>query len=69
MLKGILTIYSSETKPEDAYIAVKEHGYWFYIKDSDVTSKATLTLVSTLAAMTGGQPKGPSMTIALPSAK
>lgn len=43
-----LKIHSSEDKPANAFVMVKNRGYWFYIDDSDWESKTTFGIVQVL---------------------
>jgi hypothetical protein len=53
------------TRPEDAYVAVFERGYWFYIGDDDVVSKRTFAILQILLSLTESTDtaKGPVVTI------
>lgn len=67
MMDGIITIYSSESKPtEDVMIRTYLHNHWFYIKNSDVRSKKTLYLMIKLMDLVSVLPpqyQGPSLTL------
>lgn len=67
MMKGIITIYSSETKPtEDVMMSTYLHNHWFYIKASDIRSKQTLYLMIKLMDLVSVLPpqyQGPSLTL------
>ena len=41
-------IYSSKDKPTHATVAVRHHGYWFYIDDTDIHTKLFYNLVRML---------------------
>jgi hypothetical protein len=41
----IMSIYSSTIKPYNPYISIKYRDMWFYIKDSDLSSKRTFMLL------------------------
>jgi hypothetical protein len=58
-------IQSSKTKPDDAFIAVKYRGHWFYIDDRDFRSKRmfSLLLFFFTLAETGAPEKAPILTI------
>ncbi len=43
-----IEVLFSEQKPHDAYVAVHEHGYWFYIGQRDGTSKRTFSFLQLL---------------------
>ncbi|MEZ6140820.1 MAG: hypothetical protein R3B84_09635 [Zavarzinella sp.] len=44
---GLLQVQSccGKKRPENAYIAIEYRGYWYYIVDSDLTSKTTFMLM------------------------
>lgn len=68
LIKDLMTIYSSDSEPNDAFVKTYLHGHWFYIKDSDIASKATFSLLMRLIVITGGiqptaQQQGPTLTI------
>ena len=62
---GLVHIHSSKKKPQDAYLAVHYRGSWFYIEDSDLTSKSTFSLLMQLFALQAGEIKstGPILTL------
>ncbi len=41
----LITIHSSSTYPQNAYLSVEYRGHWFYIDDSDINSKRTFVLL------------------------
>ncbi len=43
-----LTVLSSKQRPKRAFASVKYEDYWFYIENSDITSKRTLGLILAL---------------------
>jgi hypothetical protein len=51
--------------PEEAYVAVRERGYWFYIEDDDLVSKRTFAILQVLLSLTesSGGTRGPVVTI------
>ena len=51
ILRDIIQIKTSETRPEDAMVAIPFRGHWFYIDDEDLTSKRTLGLLSYLVKL------------------
>lgn len=50
-LMDILDIRSSPTTPDNASVAVKHRGHWFYISDLDRQSKDTFNLLSVVFAL------------------
>lgn len=68
LLNGIMHIYYSNSTPPDAFVVAYFHGHWFYIKDSDIDSKATFNLVTQLLSITAGQTEVAQLpSITLPS--
>jgi hypothetical protein len=61
----LVTVRSNSEKPDNACIAVKYRGSWFYVDDSDLNTKYTLLLVEQLAALLGGKVEkaGPVLTL------
>ena len=59
-------ISSSSSKPSNAAIAVNYRGWWFYVADSDVTTKATFQLLGQLFALQSRDKKGSSPLLTLP---
>jgi hypothetical protein len=62
---GLIQINSCSRKPENAYAAIHYRGSWFYIDDSDLTSKSTFSLLTQLFALQAGDIKstGPILTL------
>ncbi len=60
-----IEVLFSEQKPHDAYVAVHEHGYWFYIDQHDASSKRTFSFLQLLLnlAETGTADATPVFTI------
>ena len=48
VIGDIFRVYVSKHRPKTAYLAVPYRGYWFYIEDTDTSSKITLTIFSEL---------------------
>ncbi|MDR2664458.1 MAG: hypothetical protein LBB14_02950 [Puniceicoccales bacterium] len=65
ILGPIFTVYSSKVRPSDAFVAVRHRGYWFYVKDGDVTAKATFMLLMNAFNLQAGDPAtiAPTLTI------
>jgi len=55
----------SEERPEDAYVAVQDRGYWFYIDDRDMISKRTFGVLQILLSLTDSDEgaRGPVVSI------
>jgi len=61
----LMHIHSCRKRPDNAYIAIHYRGSWFYIDDSDLTSKSTFSLLMQLFALQAGEVKstGPILTL------
>ncbi len=61
----LIHIYCSRKAPENAYVAVRYRGSWFYIRDDDQNSKATFYTVCLLFRLQEAQtsPSLPVLTI------
>jgi hypothetical protein len=66
MLRGLVHVRSAMTAPENAYVAVPYRGVWFYIDDSDLTSKSTFALLTQLSALAAGDVKTSAPVLTLP---
>ena len=51
----VVAILSSKEKPIDASLSIPYRGWWFSIPDSDLNSKTTFSLLSTLISMQSGR--------------
>jgi hypothetical protein len=62
---GLMHIHTAKQRPHNAYIAIYYRGSWFYIDDSDLTSKSTFSLLMQLFALQAGEIKstGPILTL------
>jgi hypothetical protein len=63
---ALVRIRSGSSKPQDAYASVYYHGYWFWIDQSDFTSKRNFTLLMIFMSLTETEQKtgaGPLVTI------
>ncbi len=62
---GLIDIHWAKHRPSSAYVTVHYRGTWFYIDDSDLTSKSTFSLLTQLFALKSGQIKsvGPILTL------
>ncbi|WP_198435351.1 hypothetical protein [Moritella sp. F3] len=61
----LLQVHSSIDKPEMAYVAIRDRGYWFYIDDRDLMSKRTFGVLQILLSLTdsGDTARGPLLSI------
>jgi len=54
MTHNLFQIQTSPSYPNIPYVAVNYRGAWFYIKDNDLTSKSTFSLLKQLLALQSG---------------
>jgi hypothetical protein len=54
LMANLMTIYSSDTEPKNVFVKSYVKGHWFYIKASDIYSKATFNLLLRLMIIIGG---------------
>ena len=61
----LVSIRSQTNKPDNAQVAIKYRGSWFYINDSDLNTKYSFLLLDQLAALLGGKTDkaGPLLTL------
>jgi len=61
----LVNVRSQAEEPNNARVALKYRGSWFYIDDSDLNTKYTFLLVEQLAALLGGKVEkaGPVLTL------
>lgn len=52
---GLFEMQSSKTAPVNAHNRIEYEGYWYYILNSDINSKATLMLVKLMYALQAGE--------------
>ena len=55
----------SEDEPEDAFVKIRDRGYWYYIDDRDMKTKRTFGVLQILFSLTdaGQEARGPVVTI------
>lgn len=66
MTRGLVRIRSAQEPPGNAYTIIPYRGAWFYIDDSDLTSKSTFALLTQLAALAAGDVKTSAPVLTLP---
>jgi len=66
LMDDLFTIRSSPEPPENAFVRVKYRGSWFYIDDSDLTSKSTFNLLDQLFQLQAGAASGATPVLTLP---
>ena len=61
----LFKVRTSEEQPDNAYIATRYRGHWFYIGDTDLESKSTFMLLRQLFDLQAGQtePRVPALTL------
>lgn len=62
----LLRVHAQRTPPLGAGVAVRHRGYWFYLDDTDLTSKSTFGLLSQLFAFQAGAIEGIAPVLTLP---
>ena len=62
-----IKVYSSEKKPEDDFVAVSYHGYWFWIEDTDILSKNMFSFILLLFTLAGSEQKVLAPVITVPA--
>jgi len=62
----LFRIRQSPKRPEGAFLAVPYRGYWFYIADNDLDSKASFMLMSQLFSLSAGTVRSVSPTLTIP---
>jgi len=62
VLRGMMKIHWSDSKPSDAAVAISYRGHWYYISDSDADSKQTLILLANISGLIETSPPGSDAT-------
>lgn len=67
VLKEFFQVQMSDTYPSDAFIAVQYKKHWYYIADSDLSTKKTFSLLMQLYNLNAQEPRntGPILTLPL----
>lgn len=63
---GVFEIKNRSSKPDNASIAVRYRGSWFYIDDSDLSSKSTFVMLSQIFSLQAGKAEGIAPVLTLP---
>lgn len=66
LLGSTMRIRSAKQKPATAFIAVQHRGFWFYVDDTDLDSKSSLSLLNFLFSLQSASGKGKSPILTLP---
>ena len=61
-----LVIQSSRNEPSNAAIRAKYRGYWYFITDNDLESRASFNLINAFFAVTAGTVPGATPVLTLP---
>lgn len=51
LLGDVFRVHSAERAPDEASVAIRYRGHWFYVADDDLDSKATFVLLTQLMAL------------------
>jgi hypothetical protein len=51
----LMQIHSSKNRPDSAAIAIRHRGLWFYIDDTDLSSKSTFSLLAQIFSLQAGK--------------
>jgi hypothetical protein len=62
---ALFDVRFSEDEPDDAFVKIRDRGYWYYIDDRDLMTKRTFGLLQILFSLTdaGGEARGPVVSI------
>ncbi|MEM1109003.1 MAG: hypothetical protein AAGH99_09975 [Planctomycetota bacterium] len=63
---GLFRVRTGWLAPSNAYVSVKYRNRWFYVSDSDLSSKTTFALISQLFAMQAGNIRNSGPVLTLP---
>jgi hypothetical protein len=66
ILGKIFQIHSSKVRPDSAYLSVFYRGHWFFINDSDLTSKSTFMLLTNIFNLQAGDSHVVAPTLTIP---
>ena len=54
ILDGIIAVHSGAAPPTDAFVSVRYRDYWFWISDTDLSSKTTFSLLHQFFSLQSG---------------
>jgi hypothetical protein len=66
VMDDLLNIKSSKEPPDNAAVAVRHRGHWFYIDDADIDSKSTFSMIGQIFALQSGSVNIPLPMLTLP---
>lgn len=64
---GVFQVRSQRAKPDQAFVAVRHRGHWFYLDDADLNSKTTFSLLHFLLSLQSGGEVGRAPVLTLPA--
>ena len=62
----LLSVHARSKPPTGAAVRVRHRGWWYYINDTDLTSKSTFSLMSQLFALQAGEVRATAPVLTLP---
>jgi hypothetical protein len=62
----LMHIQSHNSLPNQNAVAIKYRGSWFYIDDSDLTSKSTFSMLGQIFSLQAGKSKSMAPVLTLP---
>jgi hypothetical protein len=65
ILAPLFTVHASKERPANAFVAVEFRDHWFYISDSDVTSKSTFALLASAFSLQAGDAQSVAPTLSV----
>ncbi|MFQ5429467.1 MAG: hypothetical protein ACE5E1_04075 [Phycisphaerae bacterium] len=66
VLGDLFDVHVRRLPPTDAAVAIRHRGYWFYIRDDDLTTKSTFALLDQLFTLQAGSAKSAAPILTLP---
>lgn len=61
VLRGIMKIEYSTRQPDNTFVSVPYHGFWYYIDERDNNSKETFVLLINIIGLLAGPTPGPTI--------
>ncbi len=62
----LMNIRTSNTQPENALVTINYRGEWYYLDDTDLSSKSTFSMLGQLFSLQSGNAKALTPTLTLP---
>ena len=62
----VLRVHSQKTEPSNAFVAVRDRGWWFWVAEDDPDSKATFALLDILYSLQQATGRGKMPVLTLP---